>query len=111
MATLQRIPYEKIENLYASVDKDLVFPFLKKHENLVQLLLEAPEKIRLYFPDSELRLSYVRDIEDATWEFLKIEICIDIEVNEAFNRFQEFQESWWYDKSVSEMLITIRFVK
>lgn len=74
--------------------------FLKDNLFLTPLLLQANEKIREYFPLSELVLEVVVDREDTNGEEeLVIFICTNLSPEEALDKLEALYRDWWLDVS------------
>lgn len=62
-----------LERLYAFRGSAEVVQFLEQYPFLVPTLLAAPNKIKHYFPDSQLFLEVVPDVDIPDW----IQLCLD----------------------------------
>lgn len=77
-----------------------ILRFLRKHQNLVAVLLEAYHQLRKYFPLEKLRLQLYIDPESSQWEYLIISICASPDlVDEALDQLDKFENNWWSDAS------------
>lgn len=107
----KRFIYEQLSGLYTICDKDKVFHFLNNQEDLINLLMkEAPIEIKKYFPGSELQISFIQDIEDPSWTFIRLQILTSLDVDVAFEKLSQLETNWWFEKSMQELLITVKFV-
>lgn len=88
---------EQIEKLYTLRERSEVLKFLDNHPFLVPVLLEAPEKIRDYFPGDSLILDMAIDPESSSPEDdrLVLLIATDIEADESVDRLWELDNAWW----------------
>lgn len=101
---------ESLEQLYTFRGRTEVLEFLDKHAFLVPVLLEAPEKIRHYFPDSQLFLEVVPDAEIVDWVLLVLSILMKLEPYDAVARQNQFDMDWWLKNTTHEVrskLITL----
>ncbi|MEH2280962.1 MAG: hypothetical protein V7K90_06400 [Nostoc sp.] len=85
---------ETLEQLYTFRERTEVLEFLDKHPFLIPVLLEAPEKIRHYFPDSQLFLEVVPDRETIDWVQLILSILMKLDPHEAVARLHQFDDNW-----------------
>lgn len=94
---------ETLEQLYTFRGRTEVLAFLDKYPFLVPILLEAPEKICYYFPDSQLFLEVVPDAEIIDWIQLVLSILINIDPYEAVNKLHQLDLEWWLKNTTNEM--------
>jgi hypothetical protein len=90
---------EYLEKLYSLREKNEILEFLEAYQFLIPVLLEAPDKIRHYFPDAQLFLECVTDPEGIDDDLLELAICINIEPDEAVDKLNKFQDDWWLNLS------------
>lgn len=69
--------------------------FLKRHDGLVQLLLDAEQAIRQFFPSEKLSLDLVSIPDEENTEHMVIKIWADTDVDDAINRRDKLDEAWW----------------
>ena len=86
---------EALEQLYTFRGRTEVLQFLEHYPFLVPVLLEAPEKIRHYFPDSQLFLEVVPDAEIIDWVLLVLSILINLAPYDAVDRLNQMDRNWW----------------
>lgn len=86
---------EALEQLYTFRGRTEVLQFLEQYPFLVPVLLEAPEKIRHYFPDSQLFLEVVPDAEIIGWVLLVLSILINLDPYDAVDRLNQMDMNWW----------------
>lgn len=91
-----RADIESLKRFYVFREPTEVLEFLEKHPFLVPLLLEAPARIRQYFPDSPLFLQYVPDPESDD-EKLVAYIATNLAPEEAIDTLEQFDDNWWVD--------------
>ena len=96
-----RADIESLKRFYVFRGTDIL-EFLEKHPFLVTLLLEAPDRIRQYFPDSPLFLEVVTDPEagsrddDMLWIYIDRGDITDSE--EAIDTLEQIDDDeWWLD--------------
>ncbi|WP_250125351.1 hypothetical protein [Chroococcidiopsis sp. CCMEE 29] len=85
---------ESLEQFYTFRGRNEVLQFLDRHPFLVPVLLEAPEKIRHYFPDSQLFLEVERDPEIIDYVKLVLSILMKLDPNEAVARLNQLDWNW-----------------
>lgn len=113
--TLLTIPLadiEALEQAYTFRGKDEIWQFLAKYPFLVPVLLEAPDKIRNYFPDSQLFLEVDIDAEVIDWMKLVLSICMKLDPDEATKRENQLDKQWWLDQPYevrSKMFTTLEY--
>ncbi len=83
-----------LENLYTFREQAKIYEFLDQHPFLVPVLLEAPDKIRHYFPDSQLFLEVLVDPESIDWIQLALSILVKIHPHEAVSRLHQLDDNW-----------------
>ncbi|MEB3179946.1 MAG: hypothetical protein VKL59_13045 [Nostocaceae cyanobacterium] len=86
---------ETLEQLYRLRSRSEVLEFINKYPFLLPVLLEAPEKIRQYFPDSQLFLEVDTDAEIPDWVHLVLSILMNLEPDEAVDRLHELDKDWF----------------
>ena len=64
------------------------------HPFLVPVLLDAPEKIRQYFPDSQLFLEVFIDPESTDWVQLLLSIGVKLHPYDAVARLHQLDNDW-----------------
>jgi hypothetical protein len=89
--TLQGVNTIKIASLFNIRDSQIL-AFIASDSDLTNLLIEANKQIREWFPSENLRLDFIDDIPS------KLELSISVSLNdyEAFSKFDEFNEKWWF---------------
>ncbi len=100
---------EAIERSYTLREKTEVIQFLENHPFLVPVLLEAPEKIRYYFPDEELFIQVDYDPENINYVQLVLSILTKITPDDAVDRLNKLDKNWSLSLSyqVREKFFTI----
>jgi hypothetical protein len=104
--TAVTIPQADIEALmrsYTFREQDEVVQFLAQYPFLIPVLLEAPEKIRQYFPDSQLFLEVVPDAEVIDWVQLVLSILTNLEPYKAVNKLHQLDRDWWLNNTSHEI--------
>lgn len=94
-SSISQTDIELLEQLYTFRGKTEILKFLDKYPFLVAVLLEAPKKIRQYFPDSQLFLEVVLDVEIIDLVLLILSIRINIDPNDAVNQLNQMDMNWW----------------
>lgn len=89
---------ELLEQLYTFRDKAKVIQFLENYPFLVAPLLEAPNKIRPYFPDEQLFLQVVWNPEIIDYVQLVLSILTNLHPYEAMDR-EDRLNHWWFGLS------------
>jgi hypothetical protein len=85
-----------INDLFIIEDATTVNGFINSHTYLKELLIEASEEIKKYFPEAELILEVISDPEsDENSDELVLSILTDLEVRESIKRRNEFDRDWW----------------
>jgi hypothetical protein len=85
---------ESLEQLYSFRNKKEVLDFIAENSFLLNTLLEAPAKIRPYFPDSELCLQVDYDPEIIGEVNLLLWINHDFEAKEAIDKIHHLDCNW-----------------
>ncbi len=110
---LAQADVQRMEELYYIKDRAEVLAYIEKYSFLMPLLLEAPEKIKNFFPASELFLKVVIDREEPDWVELAIYINVSCVGKEAHEKLTRLDEEWWLDASdqaKSKLFINLEFV-
>ena len=89
---------ELLERLYTFRQRAEVLGFLDRHPFLVQLLLEAYDRIGNYFPQSQVFLEVVSDPEAEGLEELFAYILTSLPVDEALARLDKLDQEWFLDQ-------------
>ncbi len=90
---------ESLEKLYSWRGKTEILQFLETYQFLIPILLEAPDKICHYFPESQLFLECVTDPEGIDDDMLELAICMKLDPDEAVDKLNQFQDDWWLNLS------------
>lgn len=85
---------KSLEQLYSFRDKKEVLEFMDENYFLLSTLLEAPTKIRPYFPDAELCLQVHYDPEIMGEVNLLLWINHNFEANEAIDKLHHLDCNW-----------------
>lgn len=85
---------EALEQFYTFRGRTEILQFLDRHPFLVPVLLEAPQKIRHYFPDSGLFLEVEQDPEVIDWMMLVLSILIRLDPDDAVDRLNQLDWNW-----------------
>lgn len=93
--------FNKIRTLYAVEDPLEAFKLIIEQEVMLSLILEAHSKIRELFPTERLGLEVKTDPEIANWRSLWITIYTKLEVEEAFEKLNILDDSWWLDAKIA----------
>ncbi len=93
--------FNKIRTLYAVEDPLEAFKLIIEQEVMLSLILEAHSKIRELFPTERLGLEVKTDPEIANWRSLWISIYTKLEVEEAFEKSNILDDSWWLDAKIA----------
>jgi hypothetical protein len=90
---------ESLEKLYSFRGKTEILQFLEKHDFLIPVLLEAPDKICNYFPGKKLCLEVDTDSELIDYAQLFLDIIIDGDadeiIDEALDKEEKLSEEWY----------------
>ncbi|MEI6042813.1 MAG: hypothetical protein WCS37_00355 [Chloroflexota bacterium] len=103
-------PYTSISKLYKFLRAEEVSAFLEIHAFLVPVLIEAHDKIRNYFPASQLALEVFVDPESPADTHLTVWIGFEDDVDEAFNKLLKLEEEWIYylqDEVVAKLSVNL----
>lgn len=93
--------FNQIKSLYAVENPVESFKIIIEQEVMVSLILEAHSKIRELFPAERLGLEVKTDPEIANWRSLWITIYTKLEVEEAFEKLNILDDSWWLDAKIA----------
>lgn len=85
---------EFLEHSYTFRGRTEVLQFLGKYPDLVPVLLEAPGKIRQYFPASQLFLELERDPEVIDYLRLVLAILMKLNPDDAVDRLNQLDQNW-----------------
>jgi hypothetical protein len=86
-----------IESLYSLKGKAAVIQFIDEYSFLIPLLLEAREKLDVYFPNSEVSLQVIIGPETEGDYQLLAAVSTALTAEDAYRRLKEFDRSWWLD--------------
>ncbi len=100
---------DSIQKLYTFKEPTEVVQFLEKYPFIVPPLLEAPTKLRKYFPNEPIFLEVVPDPEIVNYVQLILSILITLDSPEALFRLNKFDEDWLLGQSyeVREQICTL----
>jgi hypothetical protein len=90
---------EILKQSYTIKEQTEILEFLAQNPSLTTLLKEVPEKIKNFFPNSGLFLEEVIDLEIPDDHKLVVFISPEYEPQQAFNKFKEFNKTWWLNVS------------
>ena len=93
--------FNKIRSLYIVEDPLESFKIIIEQEAIALLILEAYSNIRELFPTERLGLEVKTDPEIANWRSLWITIYTKLEVEEAFEKLKNLDNSWWLDAKIA----------
>ena len=87
-----------MEGAYSLKEKTAVIQFIGEHSFLIPLLMEAREKLDVYFPNSEVSLQVVTDPETEGDYQLLAAVSTSLPAEDAYRRLKEFDRDWWLDE-------------
>jgi hypothetical protein len=87
-----------IEGLYSPKGKTAVARILDEHSFLIPLLMEARERLDVYFPNSEVSLEVITDPETEGDYQLLAAVSTDLTADDAYRKLKEFDRAWWLDE-------------
>ncbi|NJM59292.1 MAG: hypothetical protein HC849_02315 [Oscillatoriales cyanobacterium RU_3_3] len=93
-------------------NEEQVFDFLKESKCRISLLESIVEKIRDFFPEEEIVISYISGNEYVDGGLLVVSVQTYQTYQEASKPFGEFEESWWnaqWIKSEKNILVRLDF--
>lgn len=96
-----------LSNLYNLDEPIEILDFIGNQKPLMNLLTEAPSKIKKFFPSCKLNLKVLGDAETPSWQELAIIIITDLNPDEAFDSLKQLDYSWWLEASASVNLVNI----
>jgi hypothetical protein len=97
---------------YVVIEPEKVLGFIENHKFLNDLLLQAVQEIKVYFPSSELFLEVKSDVENREDTKLVLSICPDSSPKEAHSKLKQLRKAWWFDASDSsndKLAINLRY--
>ncbi len=94
---------EALEQLYTLRGQTEVLQFLEQYPFLISVLLEAPEKIRHYFPDSQLFLEVSIDPEITDYAQMVLSILMNLDPYNAVARLNQLDMDWWLNNTSHEV--------
>ena len=89
--------FNKIRSLYTIAEPLEAFKLILEQEIMASLILEAHSQIRELFSSERLALEVKTDPEIAGWRSLWITIYTKLEVDEAVEKLQTLDRTWWLD--------------
>jgi hypothetical protein len=98
-----------IESPFRLLQPERIKEFLSRNEFLLPFLLELYGVVLLYFPDAEMSLELVSDM-DVENEVLLANIISSMREAISFQRFEKFRYNWWLDnldRVKSKLLVTV----
>jgi hypothetical protein len=101
--SIHQADIEALKQLYTFREQTEVLQFLKQYPFLIPVLLEAPEKIRHYFPDCQLFLEVSIDPEIIDYVLLVLSILINLDPDEAVDRLHQLDKDWWLNSTTHEV--------
>ena len=105
--TGQGFNVSKVASLF-NIKSSKVLNFINSSQGLASLMLETKKQIRKWFPTDVLEVEFVYDMPDK----LQIAIRSTGDVNQAFERFNEFNEKWWFpcsNEATKHLFIVLNF--
>ena len=90
--------FSSIESLYSLRGQTAVAHILDEHSFLIPLLMEAREKLDVYFPNSEVSLEVITDPETEGDYQLLAAVSTALTAEDAYRRLKEFDRDWWLDE-------------
>ena len=103
---------EAVERLYSLREPGDVRRFLSGHPFLVPLLIEARDRIKIYFIPQQLVLEVIAEPESSDDLQLVLFVVVDTESAEAFANLQRFDNDWWIDamdEAQGKLCISLEF--
>lgn len=88
---LQSVNISKVSSLF-NIDNPQISAFIASNLELTDLLIEADEQVRKWFPSEDLRLDFIDDMPSK----LELSIFVSLSDDEAFSKFDKFNENWWF---------------
>ena len=100
--SIDQTEIDQIEKLYTLRERSEVLQFLNHYPFLIAILLEAPDKIRDYFPGDPIFLEVVIDPESISPDddTMFIIIASNIDPEESLERLWELDKNWWLKASI-----------
>lgn len=97
IATPSQAEISQLEQIYTLREKTEVLQFIEKHPFLLPLLLESPNRIKSYFPDTPLILEIKIDPEAVSMEEqeLALYIASEIDPDESADKLCQLDRDWW----------------
>jgi len=89
--TLQSGNDARIASLF-NIRDSKVLDFITSDSDLADLLIEANKQVRKWFTSENLRLDFIDDMPSK----LQLSISVSLSDYEAFSKFDEFNEKWWF---------------
>ena len=93
--------FNKIRSLYTVEDPLETFKLIIEQEVMINLILGAHSQIRALFPTERLGLEVKTAPEIANWRSLWITIYTKLEVDEAFEKLNILDDSWWLEAKIA----------
>ncbi|MGK7900011.1 MAG: hypothetical protein AB4352_01105 [Hormoscilla sp.] len=94
---------KQLQEIYSFKDREPgeVLQFIEKYPFLISLLLEAPDKVREFFPDAGLALKVNIDPESYSEDSNELLLLIksDIDPEESVDILEELDYAWGLDIS------------
>jgi hypothetical protein len=93
--------FNQIKTLYTVENPIESFQIIMEQEAIAPLILEGYDRILAIFPTARLGLEVKTDPEIANWRSLWITIYTKLEVDEAFEKLNILDDSWWLDAKIA----------
>jgi transcriptional regulator with XRE-family HTH domain len=85
-----------LDSRISVVDEDDVGRMLQAEPDLAPLINEAAEQLLVFIPDARLSLKHLVDPDWDEGEELLLSVSTDLEVDEALEALNRFDQEWWF---------------
>ena len=92
--------FEALSRYYRIDDFESVYRFLRQNKDILDVALEARERILGSFESASLRIDLFRDPEEG-WEQLFIVIRTTLSAEDAVERMDSLVDDWFIDKIIA----------
>jgi hypothetical protein len=96
-----KIKAKKVLSLYIVEEPNLVCDYLIKYPSIIDLLFEGEPIILKFFPNAQVHLKLVSDVEYPDWEKLVLFIVVCSEEGDSVESLFRLDDEWWIEASMN----------
>jgi hypothetical protein len=110
----QEVLLARLDELYQLRNQDEVKGYLRLHDSAINVLLEAPERVKSHFQrDTQIALEVITDPEDGDRKLFAFALT-PLPAEEAMDRLEQFDEEWWFEASEraeGQLIVDVEFIE